>query len=432
MDVPGQWWTLFHSAELNALVEEGMKSNPDVAAAQAALRSAREAFYAQRASAFPNAQGSFSIARQQVPLFYAPPLNTNGSEYVYGVHTAELDVAYSPDVFGNLRYQTAATAAAADIQRYQVEATYLTLTSNIAAAALAAASLRAQIDATNRIITIQRALLDLTKTTRTYAQAAGLDVLMQEAALRATEQTLPALDKQLTQDRDALARLVGRAPNDDPVAAFDLTSLHLPTELPVSLPSKLIVQRPDIAAAAANVAQAGAQVGVAYTNRLPNFSITAQTATQALSLTRLFGPGSFLSTVTAVASTTFYDHGTLKHRESSAVAAYDQAAATYQGTVLSGLQIVADALAALRTDADALRLAVRSEETAAHALHLTIYQDQYGEVSRLAVLNAQQTYEQAELTRVQAEANRYIDTAALFQALGGGWWNRESNSDTGR
>jgi NodT family efflux transporter outer membrane factor (OMF) lipoprotein len=423
-DVPGQWWTLFHSAALSALVDEGMRANPDVAAAQAALRSARESFYAQRASAYPTAQGAFSVSREQTPLYYAPPLNTNASEYVYGVHTAELDVAYTPDVFGNLRYQTATAAAATDIARFQVEATYLTLTSNIAAAAFAAAGLRGQLDVTRRIIAIEQRALALTKLTRTYAQAAGLDVLTQEAALRATEQTVPGLEKQLDQDRDALARLVGRTPNDDPAAAFDLAALHLPTDLPLSLPSQLIDDRPDIAAARANVVQTGAQVGVAYTNRLPNFAITAQTATQALSLGGLFGAGSLLSTLTAAASTTFYDHGTLKHREASAIAAYDEAAASYRGAVLTGLQNVADALAALRTDADALRAAVRSDQTAAHALQLTRYQEEYGQVSALATLNAEQAYQQAELTLVQAQATRYVDTAALFEALGGGWWNR--------
>jgi hypothetical protein len=194
LDVPGQWWTWFHSPELNALVDEGVKANPDIAAAQAALRSARETLYAQRSSAYPNAQASFSIARQQVPTYYAPPINNQNTEYVYGVHTASLDVAYTPDVFGNRRYQSATAAAAADVQRFEVEATYLTLTSNIVAAAVAAASLRGQIDTTRRIITIDQHLLDLTKSERAYAQADGLDVLTQEAALHAIEQTLPGLE----------------------------------------------------------------------------------------------------------------------------------------------------------------------------------------------------------------------------------------------
>lgn len=422
MDVPGEWWTLFHSTELNALIDEALQANPDVAAAQAALRSARETLYAQRASAYPNAQGSFSVSRQQSPTFYSPPLTS--SAYVYGLHTASVDVAYTPDVFGNLRYQSASAAAAADVQRFQVEETYLALTANLVATAIGIADLRGQIDATDRIIAIDQQLLSLTEEQRRYGQAAGLDVLAQEAALRAAEQTLPPLQKQLLQQRDLLARLVGRAPSASPSAAFDLASLHLPEDLPLSLPSKLIEQRPDIAATEANLAQASADVGVAYTNRLPNFAITSQTATQALSLGGLFGAGSLLSSLTAQVATTFYDHGTLKHREAAAVAAYDAAAAQYKGAVLSGLQNVADTLAALATDTDALRAAVASDTAANRALQIVIDQKNAGQVSTLAVLNAEQTYQQAELELVQAEASRFSDTAALFVALGGGWWNR--------
>jgi NodT family efflux transporter outer membrane factor (OMF) lipoprotein len=424
MDVPAQWWTLFHSADLNQLVSEAIAKNPDIASAQAALRSARESFVAQRSSAYPNAQGSFSVSRQQSPTFYAPPINNHNSQYVYGVHTLSLDVAYTPDVFGNLRYQTAAAKAAVDIQRYQTEATYLTLTSNVALTAITLAAIRGQLETTQRIIEIDRKLLDLTKAQRTYAQADGLDVLTQEAALRATEQTVPPLEKQLGQTRDQLARLLGRTPDATPVAAFDLAALHLPEDLPLSLPSKLIVQRPDIAAATATLIQAGDQVGVAYTNRLPNFSINAQTATQALSLVGLFGPGTLLSVLTGQVAATFYDHGTLKHREAAAIAEYDEAAADYQGAVLSGFQNVADSMVALDKDASTLRAAVRSDETAAKALHIVQYQQRYGEVSALVELNAEQTYAQAELAVVQAQAARYSDTVALFQALGGGWWKR--------
>jgi NodT family efflux transporter outer membrane factor (OMF) lipoprotein len=427
MDVPWQWWTLFHSVELNTLIDEALKANPDIDAAQAALRSARESFFAQRASAYPNAQGAFSVSRQQNPTYYAPPLNTPTNEYVYGVHTASVNVAYTPDVFGSLRYQTATAAAAAEMQRFQTEATYLTLTSNLVAAAVQIASLRDQIDATNRIIAIDRRLLDLTKAQKTYAQASALDVATQELGLQAAEQTLSPLEKQLAQQRDLLARLVGRTPNDAPIAVFTIASLHLPEDLPLSLPSKLIAQRPDIAAASANLTQASAQVGVAYTNRLPNFSITSQTASQALTLGTLFGPGTFLSMLTAEVSTTFYDHGMLKHRQAAAVAAYDEAAAEYKGAVLSGFQNVADTLAAIKTDADALSAAARAERTAEHLLNIVRVQKEVGQVQSLVVLNAEQAYQQAIITRIQAQANRYADTAALFQALGGGWWNRNDS-----
>jgi NodT family efflux transporter outer membrane factor (OMF) lipoprotein len=428
LDVPGQWWTLFHSEALNELVAQAMNANPDVAAAQAALRSARESLLAQRASAYPTAQGSASVSRQQVPTYYAPPLNANANEYVYGVHTLSLDVAYTPDVFGNLRYQTASAAAAVKIQRFATEATYVTLTSNVVVAVIEAAQLRDQIEATHRIIAIDRRLLDLTKAQRAYAQAAGLDVLAQEANLRAAEQTLPPLERQLAQTRDLLARLVGRTPDAPPDVSFTLDALHLPETLPVSLPSKLVAQRPDIAAAEANLEAAGAQVGVAATNRLPNFAITAQTATQSLTLGTLFGAGTFLSVLTGQVTQTFYDHGTLKHREAAAVAAYDEAAATYVGTTLSGLQNVADALAAITSDAAALRAASDADLAAKRTLDIVRAQAAAGAVSTLAVLNAEQTYQQAELALVSARANRSMDTAALFQALGGGWWNRTETS----
>jgi NodT family efflux transporter outer membrane factor (OMF) lipoprotein len=424
MDVPGQWWTLFHSTQLNALVAEALAANPDVAAAQAALRQARETYYAQKSSAYPTAQGSASISRQQVPTYYSPPLSTNNGEYVYGVHTLSLDVAYTPDVFGNLRYQTASAGAALTAQRYMTEATYLTLTSNVVITVLQAAALRAQIATTQRAIAIDRELLGLTRAQRAYAQAAGLDVLTQVSALAAEEATIPPLEKQLALTRDALARLVGASPDAAPDADFDLDALHLPDALPVSLPSSLVAHRPDIAAAEANLAEQSAEVGVAYTNRLPNFAITAQTATQALSLGTLFGAGTFLSNLTAQVTQTFYDHGTLKHREAAAIAGYDQAAATYVGTTLSGLQNVADSLAALKSDADALEAAYNAQVAAKKTLAIVRAQESLGAVSALVTLNAEEADAQAELTVVQARANRYMDTAALFEALGGGWWNR--------
>jgi NodT family efflux transporter outer membrane factor (OMF) lipoprotein len=429
MDVPGQWWTLFHSDQLNVLIAEAMDHNPDVSAAQAALRSARELYQAQRSSAYPSAQGSFGVTRQQSPAFYSPPLN--GPDYAYTVHTASVDVAYTPDVFGNLRYQTASAAAAAQEQRLAAEATYLTLTSSVVATVIEIASLHAQIDATNRIVALDTNVLALTEAQRKQGQLTNLDVDTQEAVVLAAQQTLPGLQKQLSEQRDLLARLVGRAPGDTPDdAPFDLASLHLPEDLPLSLPSQLIVQRPDIAQTTANLQQAGAEVGVAYTNRLPNFAITAQTATQALALGGLFGAGSLLSVLTAQVTTTFYDHGTLKHRETAAVAAYDQAAAQYTGAILSGLQNVADTLAALTTDAAALRAAVLSERAAERALQLTRTQRRYGQVSGVATLNAEQTYQQARLTLVQAQASRFSDTAALFAALGGGWWNRNDTANS--
>ncbi|HZV76439.1 MAG TPA: efflux transporter outer membrane subunit [Candidatus Babeliales bacterium] len=427
MDVPGQWWQLFHSVQLNAFIDEALARNPDVDAAQAALRAARETAYAQRTSAYPNAQLSYSVSPQEFPTFLAPPLSVSSTEYAYWLHTVSLNVSYTADVFGNLRYETRSAEAAAEAQRYQLEATYLTLTSNVVAATVQAASLRDQIDATKRIIAIDDELLRLTQAQQQNAQASGLDVLNAESALRQAEQTLPPLESSFEQTRTQLARLLGRAPSNAPAVDFGLAALHLPETLPLSFPSKLIAGRPDVAAASANLAQAAAAVGVAYTNRLPNFPITAQVATQALKFVGLFGPGSLLSALAAEIATTIYDQGTLKHRQESAVAAYNEAVAQYRGTVLSGFEDVANSVIALTNDADELVAAERSESTARKALDIVVSQRDVGEVSSVASLTAEQTYEQTVIARVQAQATRYSDTAGLFDALGGGWWNRQDS-----
>jgi NodT family efflux transporter outer membrane factor (OMF) lipoprotein len=428
MDVSAEWWTLFHSAELNKLIGEALAANPDITAAQAALRNARELYFAQRASAYPNASAQFSISRQQLPTYYSAPITCCSSEYIYGVHTLSLDVGYTPDVFGNLRYQTLSAKAAAEFQRWQVEETYLSLTANVVATAILIAGIQAQIDADNRLIAINRELLNLTIANRRYGQLTELDIANQESALRAAEAAVPPLVKQLDQAKDMMARLVGRTPGNGPASAFTLRELHLPEDLPLTLPSKLIMQRPDVAATEANLAQASADVGVAYTNRLPNLSIDAQIATQSLSLGTLFGPGTLLTMLTGAISQTLYDHGTLKHRESAAVAAYDQAAAQYIGAVLTAIQNVADSVAAISTDADTLRAAALSDAAAQHAFDLTRAQARYGQVSTLEILTAEQAYQTAELALVQAQATRFSDTAALFVALGGGWWNRSETS----
>jgi NodT family efflux transporter outer membrane factor (OMF) lipoprotein len=423
MDVPGRWWELFHSPQLNALVEEALRANPDVDAAQAALRSAREAYYAQRASAWPVVTGNFSSGRIGVPSYYAPPLNQPPTQYTYGINTLALNVSYTPDIFGNLRYQTLTAKAAAEVTQDATEATYLTLTSNLALAVIQAAALHAQIDATKRAIAIDQQLLDITKVQKEQAQLATLDVVNQEAVLRQEEQTLPPLEKALDQTHDAIARLLGRDPANAP-PDVDLASLQLPGELPSSLPASVLDHRPDVAAASASLEQAGAELGVATTNRLPALSITGQGGTQALTLGGLFGPGTLLWSLTAAIVQTIFDHGALKHKQASAKAAFDQASAAYKGVVLSAYQNVSDSIAAVQRDTDEANAADQAGDVAKKALDITRSQRSIGWVAQPAVLTAEQNYESAEVAVVGARAARYADTVALFAAVGGGWWNR--------
>jgi NodT family efflux transporter outer membrane factor (OMF) lipoprotein len=422
-DIPAEWWQAFHSAPLNALIEEALKANPTVTAAEAALRQAHELTLAGEGAFFPTVQAGVNASRNRTAASLSPA-TASGSLY-YSLYSAQLSVSYVPDVFGGTRRQVEALVAQEENQRFQLEAAYLTLTANLVAAVVTEASLRGQIAATEEIIGVQRQSLDILRRQLTIGQVAGADVAAEEAALAQAEAALPPLKKQLAQQRHLLAVLIGRTPNDEPKAAFDLGSLHLPEELPVSLPSRLVEQRPDIRAAEAQLHAASAQIGVAIANMLPQINLSANGGTTALTIGALFGPGTAFWTLAAGATQTIFDAGTLLHKKRAADAAFDEAAAQYKETVLTGFQNVADALAEIQTDADGLVAATSAERAAATSLEIARRQLAIGAVNYLALLNAQNTYQQARNNLVQAQAARFADTAALFQALGGGWWNRD-------
>ena len=422
MDIPGQWWTLFHSKPLNDLIEQALKANPDLEAAQAALRVAWENVYAQQGAFFPSIEANFNPTRQQISGELSSPL-ANGNN-IFSLHTAQVSVAYVPDVFGGNRRQVESLKAQADSQRFQLEATYLTLTSNVVAAAIQEAALRGQIAATKQIIDIQSQLLKLLQIQYEAGQIASGDVAAQEAALAQVQAALPPLEKQLAQQRDLLARLVGRFPSETLTGEFELSSLQLPQELPVSLPSKLVVQRPDVRSAEEQLHSASAEIGVSIADRLPNITLSADAGTSATAINQLFTSGTGFWALAGNLTQPIFQGGTLLHRQRAAEAAYNQAAAQYRSAVLTAFQNVADTLHAIQSDADALKAAVSSERAADKSLSIARQQLELGDISYLALLNAEQTYQQAMINVVQALANRYADTAALFQALGGGWWNR--------
>jgi len=254
--------------------------------------------------------------------------------------------------------------------------------------------------------------------------ASELDVAAQESQLAQVVATLPPLLKQLAQQRDLLAVLSGGFPKQDLIEKFELSSLQLPQELPVSLPSQLVEQRPDVRQAEENLHSASAQIGIAVANRLPSFALTADAGGMAVVLGRLFSGGSGFWDIGAGVTQPIFEGGTLLHRERAARAAYTQAAEQYRSTVLTAFQNVADTLNALQQDADALKAAAAAKDASSVTLDLARKQYQSGYASYLALLSAEQAYQQAVINLAQARANRYADTAALFQALGGGWWNR--------
>ncbi len=427
-DISAQWWTLFHSQPLNELIEQALKASPDVVAAQAALRNAQENVYAQQGAYFPSVDANLNPTRQKTAgSLSAVP---SSGAYIYNLHTAQVNVSYVPDVFGGNRRQVESLEAQAEAQRFQLEATYLTLTSNLANAAIQDASLRAQIASTQDIIE------DQTKTRASFhrqfaaGQLAEADVIGQEAALAQTQAILPPLQKQLAQQRDLILALAGRLPNEKSTPAFELSSLQLPDDLPLSLPSVLVEQRPDIRAAEAQMHSASAQIGVAVANRLPNFSIDAGFGSAADKFSQLFGAGTSFWNLAGNITQPIFDGGTLLHRQRAADAGYDQAAAQYRSTVITAFQNVADTLHAIQSDADALKAALLSERRALRSLEITRRRLELGDANYLTVLNAEQTWQQARLNLIQAQANRLADSVALFQALGGGWWNRADSTRT--
>src|SRR6266568_5671174 len=401
-DVPGEWWTLFRSNALKALIEEGLANNPDLEAAQAALRIARENTAAQRGFYFPSVDASFDATRQKLA---ADVTGTVPSPRIFNVFTAQVSVSYTPDVFGANFRNVESLEATAENQRYQLEATHVTLATNIVLAAVQEASLRGQIAATEQIIKIVRDVLDLMRRQRSLGQIAEADVVAQEAALAQVEQTLPPLQRQLEQQRHLLTALIGRLPSQEPTRSkFTLEALRLPRDLPVTLPSTLVAQRPDIRAAEANVHSTSALIGVAIANRLPNITISATDGSQAFDISKLFSPGTGLWTLTGSVLQPVFRGGTLYHRELAARAAFDQAVAQYRSTVITAFQNVADVLSALRTDATALDKAIAAERAALRSLDIARQRLQLGDIAYLFLLNAQQTYQQALITLVLARA----------------------------
>jgi NodT family efflux transporter outer membrane factor (OMF) lipoprotein len=421
-DIPGEWWALFRSKPLNDLIERALKANPDLKAAQAALIVARENVLAQRGYYYPNVTGSFSVTRARSATDLSPVTST--SVVNYSLYTPQVSVSFVPDVFGLNRRTVESLQAQEQQTRFALAATHITLSSNVAAGAIQEASLRGQMKATNELITINTDMLKIIREQYAKGYASELDVAAQESQLAQVVATMPPLMKQLAQQRDLLAVLAGGFPIQDLTEKFELSNLQLPQELPLSLPSHLVEQRPDVGQAEENLHSASAQIGIAVANRLPSFALTADAGSNPVAISRMFSGGNGFWDLGAGVTQPIYNAGILRHRERAAQAAYIQAAEQYRGTVLTAFQNVADTLHALYQDADALKAATAAKDAASVTLELAKKQYGSGYLSYLALLSAESAYQQALINLVQAQANRYADTAALFQALGGGWWNR--------
>ena len=334
-------------------------------------------------------------------------------------------MSYVPDVFGANMRQVESLQAQAETALFQQEAIYLTLTSNVVMAVIQEASIREQIKATQRSIAIAQKQLDMMLKQQSVGQIGAVAVAAQQAALAQAQTVLPPLQKQLAQQRHLLSVLCGHFPSEEFAQKFELSSLTLPEKLPLGIPARLIQQRPDIRAAEAQIHAASAQIGVAIANQLPNILITADAGSSAIELGTLFSSLTKFWDIGLNLAQPVFDAGALLHKKRAAIAAYQQAVEQYRSVVLASFQDVADTLKAIQFDAISLKTAANATQAARKSLAIAQQQWEAGAVDHLFVLNAQQNYQQALITLAQNQANRFIDTAALFQALGGGWWNRD-------
>lgn len=418
-DIPAAWWYLFRSPEINELVRVGIANSPTIGAAKANLMQAKEILLAQVGSTlFPQVDAQFNGTRQR----FAGATVGAGSSSIFNIFNTSVNVTYALDIWGGARRGIEALWAQADNQEFQLIATYLTLTTNIVTTAITVASLQAQIEATIDLIKAEEDQLVILNKQFRLGGISRATVYTQETLVAQTKATLPLLQNSLAKSQHALAVLVGAFPNAR-LPKIRLEKLDLPTNIPVSLPACLVRQRPDVRASEALLHAATAQIGVATANLFPQLTLTGNYGYTATVLSSLFDPNNKVWSIGAGLVQPVFHGGALLAQRRAAVAAYQSACFQYRQTVLLAFQNVADSLRALETDARALQAEQEAEIASRSALKLV--QEQYflGGTSYVALLIAQQQYQQARINRIRAEALRFTDTAALFQSLGGGWWH---------
>jgi len=422
-DIEAQWWELYKSPELDALIKRALEQNPNLGAADAALRAAQENVNAQVGGQYFPAigVGANALRQKQPSAVYGMNFGTD----TYNLYNATVNVTYKLDVFGGARRVVEGARAQAEVAQFQLEGAYLSLTANVVTSAVKEAALRAQMQATEEILKAQTNLAEVTEKQLVIGTVSKVDVTSQRTLVSNSQVDLFNYERNLAFARNQLAVLVGEIPSNANIAKFDLVNLHLPEKLPLSVPSSLVRQRPDVRAAEAQLKAQNAFVGVATANLLPQFNITGSIGAAALTSNGLFGPNSALWTLGGGILQPLFQGGALLAQRRGAIANYELAAFQYQATVLNAFQEVANALRALETGAQALKAASDAERYAYETLDLVQQQYKLGTASYLAVLYYQNQYQQAKVKSVAAQATRFSDTAALFAALGGGWWNRE-------
>ena len=414
------WWRLFNSTRLDAVVKEAISNNQSLQAAQAALRQSRENLRAGYGVFFPQLDAGFDATRQKFS-----PARFGGSSpaSTFNLFTLSATVSYALDVFGGERRAVESLQAQVDFQRFTVIGTYLTLTGNTINTIIAQAAYREEIKATEQIISLLREQTGITEAQAQAGTVPYANVLSLRSQLAAFEATLPPLRQKLDQSGHLLATLAGRTPAEWASPQINLADLNLPADLPITLPSQFVRQRPDILAAEAQLHSASADIGVATAALFPSFTLNGSYGFNNTSMGDLFKSGSSIWALGANVTAPLFHGGTLWFHRKAAIEAYQQSLAGYRQTVLSAFAQVADTLRALEHDAEALSAQSQALDAAGEALRLIQVNYQAGTVNYLQVLAADNQYHQAKIGYLQTQAQRLQDTVALFIALGGGWWN---------
>ncbi len=418
--VRDDWWTLFRSPPLERVMRQAFIDSPTIAQATATLAQAREQVIATAGGLLPQVDLAAGLSRQQ---FNAAPSGVNRAPVPVTVYSVGPTVSYALDVFGGIKRQVEAQAALADVSDYQLAAAYLSLSGNITNQAIAIAGLRAQVKTVEAIIADDQKNLDLVKTAQVGGTATMVDVTTAQTQLANDRAQLPPLRQLLSVARDALTVYAGRVPADWSPPDFDLNTLTLPSVVPVSLPSALVRQRPDILAAEAQLHAAAAQVGVATANLYPNFTLSADVLQSATQIGKFFSGLYTAFSIGGTMAAPIFHGGTLSAQQRAAKAAFDASWAAYRGTVISAFGQVADQLQALAHDDEAVKAQQAAVAVADQALRLARLSYEAGNSTFLQLLDPQRQREQAKLGLVRAQTQRLIDTAQLLVALGSGWWN---------
>ena len=415
--LPADWWTMFDSPALNDLVAQAFASNQDLAAAQSSVERAQELVTARTGARYPEVDLTAGSGRQKYGSQFLGPFPKPPPFTYYAFGPA---VSYTLDYTGGVGRAIEQQQALAQYQQREWQAARLTVTGNVVQQAFAVAAAQAQIDALQEVLADDRRNVEMIQDANEAGSVSRLDVLTAQNQLASDETLLPALKQQLSVAQHALAVLVGKTPGEMPALHLDLSAFELPKEVPVSLPSDWVRQRPDILAAEAQLHAATAAVGVATANLYPRVTLTASFTQQSLATNELFDHANSAWGVVSSLTAPIFDGGKLRAEKRASLAALATESARYKQVVLESFAQVADALDALQHSAEQLTAQTQAITIAQQSLALTRESYNEGNVGVLQVLDSERLYQQARLGYVRAQAQRLQDTARLFVAMGGG------------